>query len=830
MLDDNQNGLINPWLDARLETHVEEAIAYSSASGAATPSWTFERPGSVNTLCSAADTVQPRSPRLLQISSPPSTARGTRRADPLRIPEAVGLVLPSWLPYTTPPSTPAKPSTPSKQVLQTQWSPRHHLCESSANSRLPRLQRVYFDDLPNTRCQGGAYTMVPGHRSKNFDSFCSAPAHVQNQGLQQRFERYPFVEACREMSLQISTEEDLHCAIQMAQAPSSSSSCSSLGDASEGLESQPRTPLASTSRTSDKAWASNTTAHHSGEKLSLSSGVSDNNRLRTSWENMLQRQVSRMNDRKSAASNNALLVSQHRASIASKAPTGERCSCGTYFPEDGQVCKRCGKKRASKEAQDEGKTQPLLASPGRASSSGNNAPKSRKGFGNMSRYSVLNKGGLPQFHMWCASKFGNLTRLWRCLDVHSNMRIGQGQFLRGLQDLGYGGDVRELFKSLNRDQTGTLLFYHFAPEVALAVADLLQWARTNHGGLAGIGLNSEIEKMSFLTREQFCNMCKKRGYTREESLQRTFDLIDKDGDGSVSRTEFLNLDKWEFPEWLLAKPDMQAADLFRNRILHRFHGNALLAWRYLNRGGSMRVSWNDFRVACRKFFSAEDQQALPSAWRALDLDLSGWLSLREFDPDAFQKLMDFTRWTCATFGSTMAAFPKLLSNTNGQITQSEFRYTCKPSGLGDDIVNFIFTGLDVDGTGTIEATEIRFLDQWKGLADLKEEDAWAQVAGISTARKKILKQMSMTRQQSRRATVDPPSPRRQSSKGDQFNSPRRSVRLSVHAAGETSASPRHLSPKERLSPDSPKRQSFCGRRPCNSASESHSPRRGSAKW
>merc|ERR1712046_232008 len=110
----------------------------------------------------------------------------------------------------------------------------------------------------------------------------------------------------------------------------------------------------------------------------------------------------------------------------------------------------------------------------------------------------------------------------------------------------------------------------------------------------------------------------------------------------------------------------------------------------------MRVAWQDFRAACRKVLSAEDCRTLPMAWRALDDDLSGWLSLREFDPDAFEKLMQFTLWTHESFGSTLAAFPKLLGNKDGKLTLTEFRQACKPSGLGDDIVHYIFSGLDVD--------------------------------------------------------------------------------------------------------------------------------------
>jgi len=301
----------------------------------------------------------------------------------------------------------------------------------------------------------------------------------------------------------------------------------------------------------------------------------------------------------------------------------------------------------------------------------------------------------------------------------------------------------------------------FAPEAALNVADLLHWARSNYGNLAGIGLTNAVDQRSFITREQFYSMCRKRGYTNERGLQSTFDIIDKNGDGSVVRTEVTLLDKWEFPEWLTAKADEDAADNCRQKLLYRYHGNALLAWRFLNKGGSMRVAWNDFRVACRKLLPAEDCQALPSAWRALDNDLSGWLSLREFDSEAFDKLMAFICWTNASFGSTMGAFPKLQENKHGKITLAEFRHACKPSCLGEDIINFIFAGLDVDGSGAISASEIRFLDQWKASSDIKEEEAWAEITSPGSKKKPAVGKQLLNRQKSQ---ADVLSERRSSSR------------------------------------------------------------------
>lgn len=112
-----------------------------------------------------------------------------RRLDPLRVPESVGLVQPSWAPYTA--SSSSAPS-PGRRPARQDWSSRHHVCSSKDNARLPRLQRSYFDDAPHTSAQ--QYHVLPGHGARNFDHFCLAETHLQCSELEQRFKRYPFIE------------------------------------------------------------------------------------------------------------------------------------------------------------------------------------------------------------------------------------------------------------------------------------------------------------------------------------------------------------------------------------------------------------------------------------------------------------------------------------------------------------------------------------------------------------------------------------------------------------------------------------------------------------
>ena len=52
----------------------------------------------------------------------------------------------------------------------------------------------------------------------------------------------------------------------------------------------------------------------------------------------------------------------------------------------------------------------------------------------------------------------------------------------------------------------------------------------------------------------------------------------------------------------------------------------------------MRLNWMEFQNACRRF---KTNLCVPAMWRALDGNLSGWVSIREFDERAFNLLGGF---------------------------------------------------------------------------------------------------------------------------------------------------------------------------------------------
>lgn len=68
---------------------------------------------------------------------------------------------------------------------------------------------------------------------------------------------------------------------------------------------------------------------------------------------------------------------------------------------------------------------------------------------------------------------------------------------------------------------------------------------------------------------------------------------------------------------------------------------------------------------------------LSKAWRKLDEDLSGFITLGEIDRESHDLLTSFKDWADGSFGSVAMAFKFLDKDGSGELTFSEFRKACK---------------------------------------------------------------------------------------------------------------------------------------------------------
>lgn len=326
------------------------------------------------------------------------------------------------------------------------------------------------------------------------------------------------------------------------------------------------------------------------------------------------------------------------------------------------------------------------------------------------------------FYMWAIQKFGNLTRCWRLLDSSLNMKLSYLEFLTSLRKYEFQGDARLIFKMLDRDHSGTLLYYHFDPAGAVELALLKEWASKKFGSITAAFREMDSDRNGKISLEEFRTGCKEHGFENDDAHPHIFEMLDLDRDRQILPAEMQFLDEWECPPWLNAIPDPQGAEEFKKSLMDKYKDNAIIAWTFgLDRDNTMRVSWHEFAAAGKR--ERIMKETLPGIWRALDTNLSGWISLREFDPQSHKLLADFKKY-CAHWGSIQKALPVLDKNENGIVSRRELHSAFKAMALQHEEQDILWEGLELNGDGTVSRQKIAHLDKWSAEDDDREEEFW----------------------------------------------------------------------------------------------------------
>merc|ERR1719440_2422281 len=137
----------------------------------------------------------------------------------------------------------------------------------------------------------------------------------------------------------------------------------------------------------------------------------------------------------------------------------------------------------------------------------------------------------------------------------------------------------------------------------------------------------------------------------------------------------------------------------------------------------MRVSWEEFFMACKKLYRQvrvkwpnqpvpSNEEEVAAAWRALDDDCSGWIALKEFDQQCFRAFRDFKTWAVTEHGGCVAAMKRLDANGNGRLNSWELKKSeTRPNAYGGD-VDLLFEYLDIDRQKSLGEPEVKFIDDW----------------------------------------------------------------------------------------------------------------------
>eukprot|EP00746_Dinoflagellata_sp_MGD_P013357 gnl/MRDRNA2_/MRDRNA2_128836_c0_seq1.p1 gnl/MRDRNA2_/MRDRNA2_128836_c0~~gnl/MRDRNA2_/MRDRNA2_128836_c0_seq1.p1 ORF type:complete len:554 (-),score=104.52 gnl/MRDRNA2_/MRDRNA2_128836_c0_seq1:12-1673(-) len=339
------------------------------------------------------------------------------------------------------------------------------------------------------------------------------------------------------------------------------------------------------------------------------------------------------------------------------------------------------------------------------------------------------------FYMWCVKKFKNLTRCWRLMDQNLNMKITKLEFLTSLNKYEFKGDARAIFNILDRDRSGILSYYHFDPAGAEELAALRQWVKKEFGTLEDAFLYFDEDKDGRVTPAEFERAVKRHGF-QTEGVICLFEMLDLDRDHRIKLEELEFLDKWTPLPFLMAESNFEEAEKFKVELLNAYQGNSIKAWcAELDKNKTMRVSWEEFDAACRHEHIPKELR--PHVFRALDTDLSGWISLREIDEAAWDLLLKFKKYCEKRYGSVQRAFDKVDLNGNGSWSRKEFQKVECELDITEEEGETLFHGLALDGSKQITYHKLKYLDHWGIEDEQRENDFWTAIAA---SRKKAREQ------------------------------------------------------------------------------------------
>jgi hypothetical protein len=352
---------------------------------------------------------------------------------------------------------------------------------------------------------------------------------------------------------------------------------------------------------------------------------------------------------------------------------------------------------------------------------------------------------LDEFNRFAAHKFGNTVRAWFMLDPDGKMSIGEKQFARACDEIGFHGNVPALWRYLDSDQSGLITILELDSSAAISLAELKMVIQERfHGSALECFRCMDDNGSDRLFKDEFVRSMKTFGF-KGHVASRLFNMFDKHRLGSICSKDVIFLDRWNPPPYLFTRPDVAGLENFKHALKSMFT-SLLRAWRQLlDRDGTMRVSWDEFCETCRVLQKKSAISGLPKneaqragLWRALDEDCGGWISLREFDQESFDAISTFKVWAGKTHGASATAFQALTHNSAGKLSEAELekchieKFNMRLFIQGLNLSNNISVQSWLDDKGRKQSMDVpflvekdvRFLDKWD--LDWEEQESAAK--------------------------------------------------------------------------------------------------------
>jgi len=346
---------------------------------------------------------------------------------------------------------------------------------------------------------------------------------------------------------------------------------------------------------------------------------------------------------------------------------------------------------------------------------------------------------------------GTEIRAWRrALDPQGKFRISLTTVRRYCRSVDLPVNVNNLWRSLDRDGTNVCKLEEFCARDAEALAAFQRWARESCGSCAALWARPELHEARLASvsestawasdKKVFCHVFEaalealhwSASPSRKACLMNCLDVY---GCGFISLSDLEWMDAWHPPEWLLAEPDHEGLEELRALVVQH-HGSPLRAWRYcFSPDNPSKVSYREFKAGCARIRLSG---SVAGIWRALDTNLSGAISIKEFDEPSSRLVASFRSWAISTFGSVALAFRAADTDRTGAVPYPDLKRICRQTGFSGN-VRFLFEALVADNRSEdqdvlskrrlMTVKDITFLDAWEcdlGLDVSEEEDLMVQ--------------------------------------------------------------------------------------------------------
>jgi len=291
---------------------------------------------------------------------------------------------------------------------------------------------------------------------------------------------------------------------------------------------------------------------------------------------------------------------------------------------------------------------------------------------------------------------GNLVRAWR-VALSETMILPKTRFLKACVGMGYAQKAKELWKVLDKDESGFASIDELDPKSAKVLAHFKNSLDQRFSSIALAFDFLDVDGTRKIRRSQFEAALRRLEFPFPERASELFECLDLNGNHVLEEDDIQFLEKWRPAPILTAEKNPKAREEFRELLLQRY-GRPVKAWRHLlDRDGSNRCNWHEFLAACKVIGFKGD---LAGAWRALDDDLSGYITLKELDKEGYRSLWDFRTWAVDEFGSARAAFSVFDSDGSNSLSSQEFRAACRIYGYdAEGQIKQLFNTLDVSAEG-----------------------------------------------------------------------------------------------------------------------------------